>query len=291
MTSNAHIIWNGSISFGLVNIPVALHLATKESGLNFDWLDKRTMDLVGYKRINKRTGQEIEKENIVKGIAYEKGQYVILTDEEIKHALIKSTQTIELESFVSAADIPLEYFERPYYLAPTSKSDKAYALLRETLLKTRRVGIARVVIHNKQHAAAIVPDGLALVLILMRWAHQIRPWGELELPSRRIEGLTEREISMAEQLVEAMSETWNPEKLKDSFMDEVMEMVEEKVKTGHIESAIEYEFEPASTVSAEVIDFTELLQKSLHRKNSGLTEKTEARSTSASKRAGAKKVF
>jgi len=197
MTSNTRSIWNGAISFGLVNIPVSLHPATSESGLNFDWLDKRTRDPVGYKRINKNTGQEIGKENIVKGLLDEEGRYVVLTDEEIKQALAKSTQTIEIESFVSAAEIPLVYFERPYYLAPIGRGDKAYALLRETLMKTQRVGIARVVIQTKQHLAALVPAGPALILILLRWASQIRPWSELDLSLERSgsAGLTERELS------------------------------------------------------------------------------------------------
>jgi DNA end-binding protein Ku len=288
MTSNTRIIWNGAISFGLVNIPVALHPATSESGLDFDWLDKRTMDPVGYKRINKKTGQEIEKENIIKGISYEEDRYVVLTDDEIKHALAKSTQIIEIESFVSASEIPLMYFERPYYLAPTGRGDKAYALLRETLLKTQRVGIARVVIHTKQHLAALVPAGPALVLMLLRWTSQIRPWGELNLPPEGsvFAGLTERELSMATQLVDTMSAPWEPDKFKDLFTAEVMALVEEKVKAGKTESVIHSEVEPASTPTAEIIDFTELLRRSLHRENASRTEKTQAKAKTVAKRTG-----
>ncbi|NMC27600.1 MAG: Ku protein, partial [Syntrophomonadaceae bacterium] len=157
-------IWTGAISFGLVNIPVSLHTATGETGLDFDWLDKRTMDLVGYKRINKRTGQEIETDNIVKGIAYEKGKYVVISEEEIKQALPRSTQTIEIESFVSASEIPLGYYERPYYLVPAQTAVKAFTLLREALIGTNRVGLSRVVIHSKQHLAAVLPEGPVLVL-------------------------------------------------------------------------------------------------------------------------------
>ena len=265
MALNTHTIWNGSISFGLVNIPVALHTATSEEGLDFDWLDKRTMDPVGYKRINKQTGEDIEKENIVKGIAYEKGKYVILTDDEIKFALPKTTQTIEIESFVSVEEIPIVYFERPYYLAPSGKSVKAYALLRDTLLKEKRVGVARIVIHTKQHLAAIVPTESALLLIFLRWSNQIRPLSELELPSSEAAAVSERESSMAVQLVEAMTEAWNPEKFKDSFNEKVMALVSEKVNAGKIENVIQSETEPANADLSNVVDLTELLKRSLHK--------------------------
>jgi len=290
MTASTRAIWSGAISFGLVNIPVALHSATRESGLDFDWLDQRTMDLVGYKRINKKTGEEIGNENIVKGIAYEKGQYVVISDDEIKHALAQSTQIIEIESFVSAAEIPLVYLERPYYLAPVGKADKAYALLRETLLQTKRVGLGRVVIHTKQHLAAILPDGPALVLILLRWAHQIRPASELPLPPVGESGLNDREFSIAKQLVEAMSEPWYPDKFQDSFRDQVMALVEEKVKTGRIETVIQSKVEPAGSPKAEVIDLTELLRRSLHSKISSRNEKTKVRAKKNSKSTGSDRV-
>jgi DNA end-binding protein Ku len=273
MVTNTRTIWSGAISFGLVNIPVALISATKETGLDFDWIDKRTMDPVGYKRINKNTGEEIEKENIVRGIAHEKGSYVILTDDEIRNALVRSTQTIELESFVHADEIKPEYFEKPYYLAPGKNAGKAYALLRETLHKTNRVGIARVVIHNKQHAAAIVPEGPALVLILLRWEHQIRHLGDIELPQEGTEGLTEREIAMAEQLVDSMAEHWNPAKLNDSFTEKVMALVDEKVKKGQIETVLEKGAEEEAAAGAEVIDLTELLRKSLKAKTPSKAKK------------------
>jgi DNA end-binding protein Ku len=273
MAASRRNIWNGAISFGLVNIPVGLHTATDESGLDFDWLDKRTMDPVGYKRINKKTGEEISSENIVKGIAYEKGRYIILSDDEIRQALPKSTQTIEIEAFVSAAEIPLVYFERPYYLAPTKNADKAYALLREALLKTKRVGIARVVLHTKQHLAAIVPTGPALVLFLLRWAEHIRPLAEVEFPPAGEAGMTDRESSIAAQLVDAMSEPWDPDKFRDSFTAEVMALVEEKVKTGHIETVRSAEAEAEIAAMDNVVDFTELLRRSLQIKKASRSQK------------------
>ena len=143
--SSKRSLWKGAISFGLVHIPIALHTATTEQGLNFDWLDKRSMDPVGYKRINKKTGQEIDKDNIVKGIEYENGEYVILSPEEIKAAYPKTTQTIEIEAFVPVDDIELIYLERPYYISPINKGAKVYALLREILQKNKKAAIARVV--------------------------------------------------------------------------------------------------------------------------------------------------
>ncbi|MDE2365800.1 MAG: Ku protein, partial [Betaproteobacteria bacterium] len=165
-------LWNGAISFGLVHIPVALHSATSEQGIDFDWLDKRTMDPVGYKRINKKTGKEVDKDNIVKGVEYEDGRYVVLSQDEISAAYPKATQTIGIEMFVPATDIPFIYLERPYYVAPVNKGEKAYALLREALLRTQRVGIARVVIQTKQHLAALMPTGPLLILNLLRWGDE-----------------------------------------------------------------------------------------------------------------------
>src|SRR5438105_14094838 len=200
--SSTRAIWKGAISFGLVHIPVALHSATLETGIDFDWLDKRSMDTVGYKRINKKTGKEIDKENIVKGIEYEDGQYVVLTEEEIKAAYPKATQTIEIESFVPLTEIPFVYLDRPYYLAPVGKGDKVYALLRETLLKTGRAGISRVVIQTKQHLAPLVATGPALVLNLLRWGESVRTWEQLNVPEpgTRAAGGKEGELGMDDEL-------------------------------------------------------------------------------------------
>ena len=137
--ASSRVLWKGAISFGLVHIPVGLHSATTESGLDFDWLDKRSMDPVGYKRINKKTGKDIAKENIVKGIAYEEGQYVVLSDAEIADAYPKTTQTIEIEAFVNAGDIPFVYLERPYYVAPINKGAKVYASYAKRCLKPARL--------------------------------------------------------------------------------------------------------------------------------------------------------
>ena len=171
--TSTRALWKGAISFGLVHIPVGLYSATAESDLDFDWLDKRTMDPVGYKRINKRTGREIGKEDIVKGIQLRKGEYVVLSPDEIEEAYPRTTQTIEIEAFVDIDDVPFVYLERPYYTAPINKGEKVYALLREALKQTGKAGLARVVIRSKQHLAVLVPCGPALVLNLMRWGDEI----------------------------------------------------------------------------------------------------------------------
>jgi len=262
-------LWKGAISFGLVHIPIALYSATSDHAIDFDWLDKRTLDPVGYKRINKKTGREIPHEQIVKGIAYESGRYVVLSDDEITAAYPKTTQTIEIESFVPADGIPFIYLERPYYVAPIGKAQKVYALLREALHAAGRVGVARVVIQTRQHLAVLVPSGPGLVLNLLRWGADIRPWNDLPLPAEGAEaaGLSERELKMAAQLVDDMSADWDPAAYRDSFKDAIMKLVDHKVASGETSAvgALE-DAEPAPARSeARIIDLTELLQRSLRR--------------------------
>ncbi len=264
--ASKRVLWKGAISFGLVHIPIALHAATTEQGLNFDWLDKRSMDPVGYKRINKKTGKEIDKDNIVKGIEYEDGRYVILSPEEITAAYPKSTQTIELECFVDAGDIPYMYLERPYYVSPINKGAKVYALLREVLMKSGKVGIAKVVIQTKQHLAVLMPCGPALVLDLLRWGDEVRTWDELDLPAEGVKaaGLTDKEMKMGEQLVLDMSSTWNPADFADSFKEQILKLVEEKVKAGQTESVTPIEEAEPAESGARIYDLTEMLQRSLN---------------------------
>ena len=262
-------IWKGAISFGLVHIPVALHSATVNGGLNFDWLDKRTMDPVGYRRINKKTGEEIEAENVIKGIAAEDGRYVVLTDDEIRAAYPKATQTIAIDSFVPNAQIPFVYLERPYYLEPINKGEKVYALLRDALLKSQRVGVARVVIQNKQHLAAVVPSGRGLILNLLRWGDEIRSWEDLDLPPEgaKAAGVSDKELSMARQLIDDMSGRWDPHAVTDSFKDEILALVDRKVKTGQLHTVFPLgDAAPDKTpipFGAQILNLTDLLQRSL----------------------------
>ena len=256
-------IWKGAISFGLVHIPVSLVSATASQGVDFDWLDKRSMDPVGYKRINKTTGKEVSKDNIVKGVAFEKGRYVVLSEDEIRSAHPKSTQTIEIIAFVDSDQIPLQNIDTPYFLAPDKRGGKVYALLRETLKKTRKVALANVVLHTKQHLAALMPLESALVLVMLRWPAEVRSLDELELGSDVTKpSLAKGELDMAKRLVEDMSADWQPEEYRDSFQEKIMALVAKKAKAGKIED-VESQEGSEERKSADVIDLTELLKRSL----------------------------
>jgi len=285
-------IWKGAISFGLVHVPVALYPATQEDDIDFDWLDKRTMDPVGYKRINKRTGREITKENIVKGVKQEDDRYVLVSDEDIRAAYPRATQTIEIESFVDAREIPFVHLERPYYLEPVGKSGKVYALLREAMLRAGTVGIARVVIQTKEHLAALIPTGPALMLNTLRWGTEIRPWDGLALPpeGRNAAGLKDAELKMASQLIEDMTTSWKPDDYGDKFKDAIMALVAEKRKAGDTEEVTPLEAGPDAGGPSNVVDLTELLRKSLDRGGSGGGKPTAApRKTAAAKKTAARK--
>ena len=265
----ARAIWKGAISFGLVHIPVALVSATSSQGIDFDWLDSRSMDPVGYKRINKVTGKEVTKEHIVKGVQYEKGQYVVLSEEEIKSAHPLSTQTIDIFSFVDSEQIPLQNIDTPYYLAPDKRGGKVYALLRETLSQTNKVALAHVVLHTRQHLAALMPLESAMVLVMLRWPAEVRSLDTLELGSEVTKPqLAKGELEMAKRLVEDMSADWSPEDYRDSFEDKIMALVEKKANEGKIE-AVETATGEEERKTADVIDLTELLKRSLGGKSTG----------------------
>ncbi|MDB5894159.1 MAG: Ku protein [Rhodoferax sp.] len=263
MATGSRVLWKGAITFGLVHIPVGLHTAAVAQGVDFDWLDKRSMDPVGYKRINKKTGKEIDKDNIVKGIEYEDGQYVILSPEEIEAAYPRTTQTIDIQRFIDASEIPFVYLERPYYVAPINKGQKVYALLRDALVKTGKIGLAKVVIQTKQHLAALVPSGPALVLNLLRWGDEVKTLDDLELPpvGAKSPDFSAAEMKMATQLISEMSGEWDPKDFKDEFKQVVMGLVEKKVKAGKTETVVQPEEEAPS--GAEIIDLSELLARSL----------------------------
>jgi len=280
-------LWKGAITFGLVHIPVGLHTASTEQGIDFDWLDKRSMDPVGYKRINKRTGKEIAREQIVKGFEYEDGKYVVISPKEIEAIYPRTTQTIEIQRFLDVGEIPFVYLERPYYLAPINKGQKVYALLREVLVKTGKVGLAKVVIATKQHLALLIPFGKVLVLNLLRWGDEIKDADGLDLPAAGIKGakLSAAEMKMAEQLVGDMSGPWNPDEFKDEFKHAVMKIVEKKVKAGDTETVVQPE-EEAPEGGAEVIDLTELLARSLRsgKRTPPAAKKRAAKSTASARK-------
>jgi DNA end-binding protein Ku len=282
--SSTRTLWKGAISFGLVYIPVTLHSATAEHRMKFNLLDKRTMNPVGNKQVNKATGEAMQKEEVVKGFEYEKDQYVVVTPEEIKAALPKSTQTIEIESFVDMGQIPSTYYNKPYYVAPAAKGQKPYLLLLETLRRTGKVGIARVVISTRQHLAALFPAEEGLVLELLRWHDEVRDTAGLPLPGEDEAKVSARELKMAEQLVNELADKWKPENFHDEFREKLEKVVEEKVKAGegeHIMKPLEGEEEVRP--SADILDLTELLRRSLRKGAGAKAEAEEAEEEPARK--------
>ena len=281
------VIWKGAISFGLVHVPVALYPASQEVGVDFDWLDKRTMDPVGYKRVNKRTGKEIAKEDIVKGVKLDDGDYVVLSDEEIKAAFPKSTQTIEIEAFVKASEIAFVLLERPYYLEPVGKGERVYALLRESMQDAGVIGIARVVMHNKEHLAALIPSGAALMLNTIRWATEMRPADELKLPAqgKSSTSLKPSELKMAAQLISDMTGPWKADDYTDTFAEAVKALVKQKVEAGKTEQVTPLEDAAEVASASNVVDLTALLAKSLERRKAP-PEKLPSAGKTAPKPAG-----
>ncbi len=261
----SRVIWKGAITFGLVHVPVALYPASQEAGIDFDWLDKRSMDPVGYKRINKRTGKDMQPDDIVKGIKQDDGDYVVLSEAQIKAAYPKSTQTIEIESFVQASEIAFTLLETPYYLEPLAKGEKVYALLREAMAEAGVIGIARVVMHTKEHLAALIPSGAALVLNTLRWASEIRPMADLKLPAegKSASGLKPAELKMAAQLISDMTGPWKSDDYRDKFGDAIRALVSKKVAAGDTQTVASLEDTPKASGSSNVVDLTALLAQSL----------------------------
>ncbi|CAN7411946.1 Ku protein [Acidovorax sp. LjRoot118] len=267
--TSTRTMWKGAISFGLVHIPVGLYSATASSGIDFDWLDKRSMEPVGYKRVNKVTGKEIATADIVKGIEYEDGHYVVLTPEEIAAAFPKVTQTIEIETFLDADEIPFVYLERPYYTAPLKRGEKVYALLREALRQSNKVGVAKVVIQSKQHLAVLIPCGRALVLNLLRWGGEIRSFEQLNLPplDAKAAGIKPAEMDMALQLIEDMTQAWDADSFRNSFAQEIHKLVETKVASGETAAVVKVDSgKETAPAGADVLDLTALLKRSLEGK-------------------------
>lgn len=262
-TASTRSVWKGAISFGLVHIPVALYTAIAESRPRFNLIDKASMSPVGNRQVSKTTGEEVQRDELVKGIEVEDGQFVVLSKEEIRSALPRSTQTIEIEAFVEAADIPPTYFQKPYYVAPDRRGQKAYLLLRDTLRKTGKAGLARVVISTRQHLAALVPFGDGLALNLLRWADEIRDFPASVLPDAGTTAPTDKELKMAEQLVNDMADAWSPDLFHDEFKEKLDELVQAKAKAGDIATLQPLPGEEVASPSAEIIDLTELLKRSL----------------------------
>ena len=271
-------IWKGAISFGLVHVPIVVHPGARSARLNFDWIDKRDHAPVGYQRINKRTGKVIDSEHIVKGYEYERGEYVFMSDADFDNANIAATQTIELLDFVNAADVPLYYFDAPYYLAPDKRGDKGYALLRDVLIKSKRIGLANVVLHTKQHLAAVMPMGDVLVMMTMRYANEILPMDELEVPSGKgKQAPSKAEVDMALRLVDSMTRPFDAERYTDSYRDDLMAAINKKIKAGKTHELTEASAPTQKRESAQIIDLMAVLKRSVE----GRGTKPSARKASA----------
>ena len=251
-------IWKGSISFGLVNIPIALYPATRREELSFRLLRKGDLSPVNYKRVAEKDGKEVPWEQIVKGYEYEKGKYVVLRDEDFQRVDLEATQTVDIKDFVDQDEIDPMFFYKPYYLEPQKGGDKAYALLRDALQDSKKVGIAKVVIKTRQYLAGVKPEDGALVLELMHFADELADTGKLHVPEKVEVG--KREMNMAKSLIDSMSSKWNPEKYRDDYREALMEVIEEKVKVGGKE--IEEKPKPKKKPT-KVIDLVQVLQQSL----------------------------
>ena len=259
-------LWKGAISFGLVHIPVELYSAVHQNELDLTMLDRRDFAPIGFRRYNKLSGQEVAWDNIIKGYEYADGEYVVLSDEDLKRANVKATQTIDIQGFVHAADVPLTCYEQPYYLAPGRGGDKVYALLRETLRQAGRIGIASVVIRTKQHLCALLCVDDAIVLNTLRFHAEMRDTQELKLPptSLKAAGISDKEMQMALSLVEGMSEPWKPEQYHDNYRDDILALVDKKVKARQTKTiTLPEPGEKEAAASSNVIDLVALLKQSL----------------------------
>lgn len=268
----ARSFWKGSLSFGLVEIPVRLQPATVSHDLAFTLLDRRDFSPVGNHRYNKKTGRNIEWNDVVRGYEYEPDQYVVLSDEELEAVNVKSTGTIEILEFVPSDSIDTLYFETPYYIEPMKKASKSYALLRTALEKTGRTGIARVVLRTRQRTAALVVRDSALVLNLLRYSHELRSTGDLELPDAKSVKVSEGEVRMAERLIGEMDADWNPDQFQDEYHDEVLALVEKKVREGKTHVILEPEGAPKkASARNDVVDLMPLLKQSLEERATSKT--------------------
>lgn len=254
----ARAIWKGSISFGLVNIPIALYPATRREELKFRLLRRTDLSPVNYKRVAEKDGREVPWDQIVKGYEYEKGKYVVLKDEDFQRVDVEATQTVDIQDFVELDEIDPIFFYKPYYLEPQKGGDKAYALLRDALKDSKKVGIAKVVIKTREYLAGVKPEDGALVLELMHFADELADTSKLHIPKKVEVG--KREMNMATALIGSMTTKWNPGKYHDDYREALMEVIEEKVEAGGKEIEGKPRKAPKPT---KVIDLVSVLQKSL----------------------------
>jgi DNA end-binding protein Ku len=258
-------VWSGTIGFGLVQIPVALHPAEDQHEFDMTMLDKQDLSPVGYKRVNKTTDKEVEWSDIVKGYEHTKNQYVILTPADFAAANVKATRQVDIMAFVGVDEIDPRYIERPYYVVPQKTGIKAYALLRETLRKTRKVGIGRIVMRTRQHLAALLTHDDALLLVLLRFSDELRDTSKLSLPDGNLDalGVTDKERTMAQHLVEALVEPFTPENYVDEYHHDLLRLIERKVEAGEVNTVPEHPDKKPRAPRAKAIDLAALLAQSV----------------------------
>ncbi len=257
-------IWKGSISFGLVNIPIALYPATRKEELKFKLLRKTDLSPINYKRVAEKDGREVPWDQIVKGYEYEKGKFVVLKDDDFQRVDLEATQTVDIQDFVDLDEIDPMFFYKPYYLEPQKGGDKAYVLLRDSLKDSNKVGIAKVVIKTRQYLAGVKPEDGVLILELMHFADELADSGKLHVPKKLEAG--KREMDMAKSLIGSMSSKWDPEKYHDDYREAVMKVIEEKVEHGGEEIEEKPKKAPKPT---KVIDLVSVLQQSLEKAGAG----------------------
>lgn len=258
-------IWKGSISFGLLNIPVSLHPASESKELHFSMVDSKDFSPIKYRKINANTGKEVPYERIIKAYEYEPDQYVAVTKSDFAAANPRATQTIDIEDFVSLDDIDTMLFDKAYYLLPQKNGEKGYFLLRDALEKTNKVAIGKIVIRTKQHLAAVMTKGDYLILELLHFAHEIMEVHEADLLSgvKKSSRYSTRELKMAEDLIKGMSANWEPDKYDDTYYEDIIKRIKAKVKAGKTHEIEETEEEVEKVEPSKVVDLLPLLRESL----------------------------
>ncbi len=254
-------LWKGAISFGLIYVPVELNTASRENPLPLHMLDSRDFAPVGYQRVNKKTGKEVDWPHIVKGYEYQKGDFVALTDADFKHANVKASETIEIDTFCDVAEIPAMYYDKPYFLAPAKGGDKVYALLREALDATGKVAVATFVMHQRQHLCAIAPEGSSLMLLTLRFADEVLPAGERKAAPK----ISPAELAMAKQLVQSMAGNFSATKFKDTYRADLKRRVQEKIRKKETHELDVEEPRGNTRPKAAVIDLMAALRASLRK--------------------------
>ncbi|WP_413624204.1 Ku protein [Luteibacter sp. Lutesp34] len=287
----ARPIWTGTLSFGLLNIPIRLMSGERRNDLHFRMLDQRDNTPVRYERVNAETGEEVPWKEIVKAFEYQKGNYVVLEEEDIRNAASDAHETVEIDTFVDATDISPAYYEKPYVLLPAKKAEKGYVLLRETLKKTGKVGIGRVVIRTKEYLAAVMPQGDALVMNLLRYKSEVVDAEDYELPSKSASDyrISPREIEMATDLIKSMSGKWKPEDYHDEFRAKLRTAIEKRLKSKGVTATVEEEERTPENAATNVVDFMALLKKSIGAKTRTPAAKSGSASEGGGKKAAAKK--